>query len=518
MKFRTVAGCTAALILTAALGVQPALAANDVYKLSVPSGYENAFVDVQAEDWFYPYVAVLNSRGMIDGYGDGRFGPNDPLTSGAALVMVMKAAGSGTIAPTDAHWASGYADEAVARGYLTQEEIGDLDQPMRRVLVAELAARALGVEPSQEASPFADVENGELTALYELGVISGSQAEEETVFLPDQSITRAEISAIVWQVDRVHTYGKQILFQGGYYEIQEGIPVNSYLPEGFSRDEAGWITYEEEGVTVTRGVDVSVHQGTIDWQQVADAGIDFAMIRVGYRGYGMEGNMRGDVNFLENIQGALDAGLDVGVYYFSQAVTVDEARQEAAYVVEQLASYQDDISYPVVFDWERQNYSGSRTQTIPETDLLCAMANAFCADVEAAGYDAMIYFYQNLAYNNLDLSQLLDYPFWLAQYTDYPTFYYDFHMWQYTSSGQVPGISGSVDLNLRFFRDGELPPAEEEQEEPLPGEDDPAETDETEESDAPEHGEEEADAPEEGDGPQEDSQSREDEDAEQEEN
>lgn len=166
--------------------------------------------------------------------------------------------------------------------------------------------------------------------------------------------------------------------------------------------------------------------------------------------------MRGDTQFLNNVQGALDAGLDVGIYYFSQAITVEEARQEAAYVIEQIAPYR--ITYPVVFDWERQNYAGSRTQTIPDTGLLCSMANAFCADIEAAGYEAMIYFYQNLAYNNLDLSQLLDYPFWLAQYTDYPSFYYDFDMWQYTSSGKVPGISGNVDLNLRFFRDGELPP------------------------------------------------------------
>ena len=165
--------------------------------------------------------------------------------------------------------------------------------------------------------------------------------------------------------------------------------------------------------------------------------------------------MRGDTQFLNNIQGALDAGLDVGIYYFSQAITVEEVRQEAAYVIEQIAPYE--ITYPVVFDWERQNYSGSRTQTIPETELLCDMANAFCADIEAAGYDAMIYFYQSLAYNNLDLSKL-NYPFWLAQYTDYPSFYYDFDMWQYTSSGRVPGISGSVDLNLRFFRDGEMPP------------------------------------------------------------
>ena len=459
MKLKRFGTCAAAMALMASLGIQPAAAAStmDVYRLSVPSGYQNVFTDVQTSDWYYEYVAVLNSRGMIDGYADGRFGPNDELTSGAALVMVLKAAGSGNLAATDSHWASGYADYAVEHGYLSQEEIGDLDEPMARGVVAKLAARALGVEASDGVSPFADVDDGLLTALYELGIITGSTAENgDTVFLPDQSITRAEISVIVWQVDRVHTYGKQILFQGGYYNILEDVPVNSYDPEGFSKDENGYITYSEDGVYVTKGVDVSVHQGTIDWQKVADAGFDFAMIRVGYRGYGMEGNMRGDTQFLNNVQGALNAGLDVGIYYFSQAVTVEEARQEAAYVIEQIAPY--DITYPVVFDWERQNYAGSRTQTIPDTDLLCSMANAFCADIEAAGYEAMIYFYQNLAYNNLELSQLLDYPFWLAQYTDYPSFYYDFDMWQYTSSGKVPGISGNVDLNLRFFRDGELPP------------------------------------------------------------
>ena len=471
MKLKRFGTCAVAMALMASLGIQPAAAAStmNVYRLSVPSGYQNVFTDVQTSDWYYEYVAVLNSRGMIDGYADGRFGPNDELTSGAALVMVLKAAGSGNLAATDSHWASGYADYAVEHGYLSQEEIGDLDEPMARGVVAKLAARALGVEASDGVSPFADVDVGLLTALYELGIITGSTAENgDTVFLPDQSITRAEISVIVWQVDRVHTYGKQILFQGGYYNILEDVPVNSYDPEGFSKDENGYITYSEDGVYVTKGVDVSVHQGTIDWQKVADAGFDFAMIRVGYRGYGMEGNMRGDTQFLNNVQGALNAGLDVGIYYFSQAVTVEEARQEAAYVIEQIAPY--DITYPVVFDWERQNYAGSRTQTIPDTDLLCSMANAFCADIEAAGYEAMIYFYQSLAYNNLDLSQL-DYPFWLAQYTDYPSFYYDFDMWQYTSSGKVPGISGNVDLNLRFFRDGERPPEKEEVEESDPSQD-----------------------------------------------
>ena len=458
MKFQKLGSCIAALAFIATAGLQPAAAASP-YRLEIPENYQNEFTDVQTSDWFYPYLAVLNSRGMISGYGDGRIGPRDALTSGAALVMVLKAAGCGTLAPTGEHWASGYADYAVEQGFLTWEEIGDLDAPMPRVKVAELAAKALELEPSGEASPFADVDNGYLTALYDLGIISGSTDESgELVFLPNQTITRAEISVIVWQVDRVHTYGKQILFQNAYYNILEDVPANMYRPEGFSRDQDGYMTYDGEDVVTTLGVDVSVHQGEIDWQQVADAGIEFAMIRIGYRGYGLEGNMRGDVQFENNIQGALEAGLDVGVYYFSQAVTVEEAREEAAYVIEHLEPYADQVTYPVVFDWERQNYEGSRTKTVPDTELLCDMANAFCEDIEDAGYDAMIYFYQNLAYSSLDLSQLTDYPFRLAQYTNYPSFYYDFDMWQYTSEGEVPGIEGDVDLNLRFFRDGETPP------------------------------------------------------------
>ena len=301
------------------------------YRLSVPSGYTSPFVDVQSGDWYYKYVAVLNSQGMIDGYGDGQFGPNDALTSGAALVMVLKAAGSGAITPSGAHWASGYADYAVEKGYLTREEIGDLDAPIRRELIAQLAARALKLEPSQGKSPFADVDDGELTALYELGIITGSQEEGKTVFLPDKPMTRAEISVIVWQVDRVHRYGKQIPFQGAYYDILPDVPVNSYDPEGFGRKN-GVMYYKENGVDVARGVDVSVHQGEIDWTKVADAGIEFAMIRVGYRGYGSEGKMMGDTYFQRNIQSALDAGLKVGVYYCSRAVSVEAGSGQMVWV------------------------------------------------------------------------------------------------------------------------------------------------------------------------------------------
>ena len=439
----------AALALAAVVGVQPVLAGS--YKLTVPSGYTSPFIDVQKGDWYYNYVAVLNSMGIIDGYGNGYFGADDPLSAGAALVMVLKAAGSGTIAATDSHWASGYADYEVSKGYLTSEEIGDdLDGDMPRILVARLAAKALGLSPSENKSPFSDVDDGYLTALYEMGIVTGSTENGKTVFLPDKPISRAEISVIVWQIDRVHTYGKQILFQNTYYDILDGVPVNSYDNKYFLKESDGYMTYTEPGVETELGIDVSVYQGEIDWQKVADAGIDFAIIRVGYRGYGSEGKMMPDKYFTQNIQGALDAGLDVGVYYFSQAITVEEAREEAAYVIEQVKDY--DLTYPVVFDWERQNYAGSRTQTVPSVSTMCKMANAFCEDITAAGYEAMVYFNPSEGYKQYDLSQLMDYSFWLAQYNSVPTFYYDFDMWQYTSTGRVPGISGNVDINLRFFR------------------------------------------------------------------
>ena len=438
----------AALALAAVVGIQPVLAGS--YKLTIPSGYTSPFVDVQKGDWYYNYVAAVNSKGYIDGYGNGYFGANDSLSAGAALVMVLKAAGSGNIAATDSHWASGYADYAVSKGYLTRAEIGDLDGAMPRILVAQLAAKALGLSPSQAKSPFSDVNDGYLTALYEMGVITGSTENGKTVFLPDKPISRAEISVIIWQIDRVHTYGKQILLQNTYYDILDGVPVNSYSSSYFSKDSNGYMTYNEPGVETALGIDVSVYQGEIDWQKLADAGIDFAIIRVGYRGYGSEGKMMPDKYFTQNIEGALAAGLDVGVYYFSQAITVEEAQEEAAYVIEQVKDY--DLTYPVVFDWERQNYAGSRTQKVPSVSTMCKMANAFCADITAAGYEAMVYFNPSEGYSQYDLSKLMDYPFWLAQDNNLPTFYYDFDMWQYTSSGRVSGISGNVDMNIRFFR------------------------------------------------------------------
>ena len=448
MNGKTCLRRAAALLLAAAVGLQPVLAGS--YKLSIPSEYTSPFADVQKGDWYYNYVAALHSKDIVGGYGNGYFGANDPLTAGAALVMVMKAAGSGSLTMTGSHWASGYADYALAKGYITQEELGDLDGEIPRILVAHLAANALGLAPSQGKSPFADVDDGYVTALYEMGIVTGTTEGGQTLYLPDKPITRAEISVVVWQVDRVYRYGKQIYFQNTYYDIMENVPVNTLNNIYFSKNSSGYMTYNEPGVQTARGIDVSVYQGEIDWQAVAASGVNFAMIRVGYRGYGSAGKLMPDKYFVQNIQGALAAGLDVGVYFFSQAITVEEAHEEAAYVLEQIKDYP--LTYPVVFDWERQNYDGSRTQTVPSVSTMTQMVNAFCGDMEAAGYEAMVYFNPSDGYRYYDLSQMTQYPIWLAQYNSVPTFYYQFVMWQYTSSGRVPGISGNVDLNIRFIR------------------------------------------------------------------
>lgn len=223
------------------------------------------------------------------------------------------------------------------------------------------------------------------------------------------------------------------------------VPANTYLAEAFAVKD-GFLTYS--GNCPSRvGVDVSSHQGEIDWEKVRGAGVEFAMIRAGFRGYS-EGKLYEDEYFRRNMEGALAAGLDVGVYFFSQAVTAAEAVEEAGFLMGLVKGYA--LTYPVVFDWERQSAESSRTK---DTDgrVITGCAAAFCSAVEAAGYLPMVYFSPNKAYNELELAQLLDWPFWLAHYTEdwAPTsFRYHFSIWQYTSKGAVDGVEGDVDLNL----------------------------------------------------------------------
>lgn len=225
----------------------------------------------------------------------------------------------------------------------------------------------------------------------------------------------------------------------------EGMPLNPYDQANFSLDERGRVVHEAEGRRAKTGVDVSVYQKEIDWPAVAADGIDFAILRVGYRGY-TEGGLFRDQTFSDNLQGALDAGLEVGVYFFSQAITPEEAEEEAGYVLSALEGYE--ITGPVAFDWEPiAPGKDARTEGLSGEDVTRCAA-AFCARIERAGLRPAVYFNQSQGYLHYDLRELTDYCLWLAEYDAKPDFYYRFDLWQYTHTGRVAGIEGDVDLDL----------------------------------------------------------------------
>lgn len=210
--------------------------------------------------------------------------------------------------------------------------------------------------------------------------------------------------------------------------------------------ENGYKTYISDTVTASLGLDVSSHQGYIDWNAVAESGVDYVILRAGYRGYG-DGSIHQDEYFEANIAGATQAGLSVGVYFFSQALSQEEAEAEAHTVLSLVEGYC--LDYPIYFDWEPVSDDSARTATISSSELT-ACAKRFCQTVEEAGYRAGIYFNLSMAMHHYQLYELKDYEFWLAEYQDTPSYPYSFGMWQYTNQGTVPGIDTSVDLNLCF--------------------------------------------------------------------
>ena len=208
--------------------------------------------------------------------------------------------------------------------------------------------------------------------------------------------------------------------------------------------------YEGDFLTCTAGetvlgVDVSSHNGDIDWQAVVESGVKFAFVRLGNRGY-ETGNFSADRYAMVNLTGAKEAGLLVGAYFFSQAKSAGEARLEAAYALQLLDGFQLDL--PLVYDWEYISETARTANVDARTLTDCTLA--FCDMVENAGYDAMIYFNKYQATDLLHLQELEKYPWWLAMYDITMEFPCKVDLWQYTASGTVPGIKGKADVNLMF--------------------------------------------------------------------
>jgi GH25 family lysozyme M1 (1,4-beta-N-acetylmuramidase) len=234
----------------------------------------------------------------------------------------------------------------------------------------------------------------------------------------------------------------------------EGVPVNAFSKEEFQMMGERPIYLGSQYDTIL-GVDVSEHQHEIDWKQVKEAGVDFAYIRLGRRGY-TEGGLFNDPWFEKNYEGAKENAILVGVYFYSQAISEAEAREEAEFLLGRLEGRELDL--PVVYDWElidNEDADIARTKDLDmETRTDCALA--FCKTVTGAGYQASVYFNRILGYYGYDLSRLTDYPFWFALPVAppelcWPSFYYKVDVWQYSFSETVPGIEGETDMNMLFI-------------------------------------------------------------------
>lgn len=230
-------------------------------------------------------------------------------------------------------------------------------------------------------------------------------------------------------------------------EILPNVPKHEYDLSAFVH-EGEKLFYEDENYTCRLGVDVSRYQKNVNWEKVKAAGYEFVFLRLGYRGYGSAGNIKLDQEFDKHMEGAKKAGLDVGVYFFSQAINEEEAVEEAQFVIDHLKNY--DLQLPVVYDPESILDDVARTDDV-SGEQFTKNTIAFCSAIVEAGYEPMVY--SNMLWEafQFDMDELCCYPFWYADYEGKPQTPYAFSYWQYTNEGKVEGIGNGVDINIQMI-------------------------------------------------------------------
>lgn len=257
----------------------------------------------------------------------------------------------------------------------------------------------------------------------------GESTEETQDFLPDK-IQFVDVEGISYTVPfqkewKLHNYNWNYL-----------------------KDENGIKSYADQNYETRLGIDVSKYQNEVDWDRVKAAGVEFVILRIGYRGYGESGVLRLDERFVQHLAGAQKAGLDVGVYFFSQAISEEEAEEEAEFVIEHLKGVE--LQCPVFFDPENIKDAEARTDDVTG-EQFTENAVVFCEKIREAGYEPMVY--SNMVWEayKLDLSRLEEYGIWYADYEASPQTPYEFEYWQYTETGTIDGIDGIIDLNIQFI-------------------------------------------------------------------
>ena len=212
--------------------------------------------------------------------------------------------------------------------------------------------------------------------------------------------------------------------------------------------------------TITRSIlciDLSAHQGSVDWQAVANSGVQAAIIRAGYRGYG-SGKMVEDEYVKGNLEGARVNNIKTGVYFFSQAINEAEIEEEVNTLLELVGPY--NIEGPIAIDVEKLDAETARGNALSQEERT-ALVRHFCEKVKEAGYQPMIYGNAYSLFRMLNYNELTEYPVWYAYYSDNLYFPYDLAVWQYSSTGKVNGVNGNVDLNVMFLPSVDAPAASE---------------------------------------------------------
>lgn len=232
-----------------------------------------------------------------------------------------------------------------------------------------------------------------------------------------------------------------------YYEIIKDMPRNDYNLENNLINENGLLTYKDSKRESVKGVDLSKYNGTVDFTKLKEAGVGFAMLRLASRGYG-SGKISLDEKFVEYAQNAQVAGIQIGAYFYSQAVNENEAVEEANYIVGAISGF--NVKYPVAIDIERVSGDEARTDKLTNKERT-SIVKMFCDTVKGYGYKPIIYASSEMLVGGLDLKELQDYDVWLADEkipTEYP---YRFGMWQYNTKGHIDGITGDIDLDISFI-------------------------------------------------------------------
>lgn len=226
----------------------------------------------------------------------------------------------------------------------------------------------------------------------------------------------------------------------------EILSANTVTMEQIDITSDGEYQYIKDGKMASqKGIDVSKYQGNVDWKKVAADGVEYAFIRVGCRGYGSSGTLIKDEKFHQNVKGALEQGIKVGAYFFTQAITTEEALEEAELVIKELGDYE--ITYPVAIDVERIQNDKARQDalTAEERTEICKV---FCEKIKEAGYIPMIYGDSETFAELILPQELAEYDFWICETDGTMTFPYEFAVWQYSHEGTVSGIKTDTNISI----------------------------------------------------------------------